>query len=62
MTTNRQDNGQQLYTNWRHTISGIDIELKEQQFMNDEIEYYKEVKTKLKKNAYAEDKKPRYFR
>ncbi len=62
MMTSRKDNGRQLDTNWRHTISGIDIELKEKQFMNDEVEYYKEVKTKSKKNAHAEDRKLRCFR
>lgn len=61
-TTNLKDDIQQLSANWQHKISGIDIELKEKQFMNDEIEYYKEVKTKSKKNAHAEDKKPRFFR
>lgn len=62
MTTNRENNGQPLYENWRYSISGIDIEFKEQQFMNDELEYYKEIKTKPKKNAHAEDRKPRYLR
>jgi len=61
-TTNLDDDRQQLGTNWQYKISGIDIELKEKQFMNDEVEYYKEVKTKSKKNAHAEDKKPRFFR
>lgn len=62
MTFSIKDNVQQLDTNWQHKISGVDIELKERQFMNDEVEYYKEVKTKSKKNAHAEDKKTRYFR
>ncbi|MGZ4977502.1 MAG: hypothetical protein ACXV8O_10135 [Methylobacter sp.] len=59
---NFEDDTQQLGTNWRYKISGIEIELKEQQFMNDEIEYYKELKTKSKKNSHAEDKNPRFFR
>jgi hypothetical protein len=58
----RIEDGQQLDTNWRHKIPWIDIELKEKQFMNDELEYYKEVKTKSKKNAHAEVKNPRFFR
>lgn len=53
---------QQADANWRHKISGIDIEFKEKQFMHDEVEYYKVIKTKLKKNAYAEDKKTKFFR
>lgn len=48
--------------NWQHKISGIDIELKEKQFMHDELEYYKVIKTKVKKNAYTDDKKTRSFR
>lgn len=62
MATCREDDGRQLDTSWQHKIPRIDIELKEKQFMNDEAEYYKEVKTKSKKNAHAEDKKPRFFR
>lgn len=58
MTTDIEDDGQY----WLYTISGVDIELKEKQFMNDEVEYYKEVKTKSKKNAHAEDKKLRFSR
>ncbi|MFZ2404512.1 MAG: hypothetical protein ACXWT1_07270 [Methylobacter sp.] len=61
MATN-EDDGQPLDINWRHKISGIEIELKEKQFMNKEVEYYKEVKTKSKKNAHAEDKVFRFFR
>ncbi len=61
-TTNLDDDKQQLGTSCPHKISGIDIELKEKQFMNDEVEYYKEVKTKSKKNTHAEDKKTRFFR
>lgn len=53
---------QQSGANWQHKISGVDIELKEKQFMHDEVEYYKVIKTKLKKNAYADDKKPKSFR
>ena len=60
--TNLDDDIQQLGANWQYKISGIDIELKEKQFMNDEVEYYKGVKTKFKKNAHAEDKKPKFFR
>jgi hypothetical protein len=59
---NFEDDIQQLGTDWQYKISGIDIELKEKQFMNAELEYYKEVKTKFKKNAHAEDKKPKFFR
>ena len=62
MATCIEDDGQQLDTNWRHKIPWIDIELKEKQFMNDELEYYKEVKAKSKKNAHAEAKNPRGFR
>ncbi len=61
-TINWEDDMQQLGTNWKYKISGIEIELKEKQFMNGEIEYYKEVKNKSKKNAHAEDKKLRFFR
>ncbi len=57
-----EDDRQQLDENWQHNISWIDIELKEKQFMHDEIEYYKEAKTKAKKNAHAEAKKTRFFR
>ena len=62
MATNIENGGQQLNSNWQYKISGIDIELKEKQFMNDELEYYKELKTKAKKNAHAENRKPRFFR
>lgn len=61
MATN-EDDGQRLGTTWKHKISGIEIELQEKQFMNKEVEYYKEVKTKSKKNAHAEDKTYRFFR
>lgn len=47
---------------WQYKISGIEIELKEKQFMNDDFEYYKEVKTKSKKNAHAESKKLKFLR
>jgi len=53
---------QQSGANWQHKISGVDIELKEKQFMHDEVEYYKEIKTKLKKYVYADDKKTKSFR
>lgn len=53
---------QQSGANWQHKISWVDIELKEKQFMYDEIEYYKEIKTKLKKYVYADDKKTKSFR
>ncbi|MDP1773283.1 MAG: hypothetical protein Q8L15_13465 [Methylobacter sp.] len=62
MVTCVEDDGQQLDANWQHKIPWIDIELKEKQFMHDEVEYYKEVKTKSKKNAHAETKTPRFFR
>ncbi|MGR9013403.1 MAG: hypothetical protein ACU83U_07145 [Gammaproteobacteria bacterium] len=62
MATLIEDDGQQLDQNWRYRIPWIDIELKEKQFMNDDLEYYKEVKTKSKKNSHAENKKPRGFR
>lgn len=62
MVTCIEDDGQQLDINWRHKIPWIDIELKEKQFMHDEVEYYKEAKTKSKKNAHAETRKPRIFR
>ena len=62
MTICIEDEEQQLDTNWQHKIPWIDIELKEKQFMHDELEYYKEVKTKSKKNAHAETKIPRFFR
>lgn len=61
MVTNEED-GQLLDTDWPHKISRIDIDLKEKQFMHDEVEYYKEAKTKSKKNAHAENKNPRFFR
>jgi hypothetical protein len=48
---------------WPYKISGIDIELKEKQFMNDEFEYYKEVKTKPKRNStHTECKKFKFLR
>jgi len=62
MATTYIEDGQQLDANRQHKIPWIDIELKEKQFMNDELEYYKEVKTKSKKNAHAEAKNPRFFR
>ncbi|MFI3157018.1 MAG: hypothetical protein QX199_12775 [Methylococcaceae bacterium] len=55
MTTNIESDEQQFSINWRHKISGIDIEQQEMQFINDEVEYYKLLKTKSKKNSYAED-------
>lgn len=61
MVTNEED-GLLLDADWPHKISRIDIDLKEKQFMHDEVEYYKEVKTKSKKNAHAENKDPRFFR
>ena len=48
--------------NGQNKISSVDIELKEKQFMHDEFEYYKVLKTKLKRNAYADEKKPKSFR
>jgi hypothetical protein len=62
MATCKENDRQQLNTHWQHKISGIEIELKEKQFMNDELEYYKEVKTKSKKNAHAESNKLRFLR
>lgn len=62
MATCKEDNRQYFNTHWQHKISGIDIELKEKQFMNDELEYYKEVKAKPKKNSHAESKKLRFLR
>jgi hypothetical protein len=62
MVTAIENDEQSLDTSWQHKISGIDIEFKEKQFMNDEVEYYKELKTKSKKNAHAENKIPRSFR
>lgn len=59
---NLDDDIQQLGTDWQYKISGIDIELKEKQFMTAEFEYYKEAKTKFKKNAHAEYKKLKFFR
>jgi hypothetical protein len=59
---NLEDDIQQLGSDWQYEIPGIDIELKEKQFMNAEFEYYKEIKTKFKKNTHAEDKKLRFFR
>jgi len=61
-TTHLEEDIQRLATIRQYKIPGIDVELKEKQFMNDEAEYYKEVKTKAKKNAHAEAKKPRFFR
>lgn len=61
MTTKTETNKQQLNINWQHKISGIDIELKEQQFMHDEAEYYKLLKTKSKRNTHAEDRTTRSF-
>jgi len=61
-TINFEDDMQPLRPNWKFKISGIDIELKEKQFMADEVEYYKELKTKSKKNAHAEERGHRFFR
>lgn len=55
-TINLEDEMQQWGASWQYKISGIDIELKEKQFMTDEFEYYKEAKIKSKKNAYAKDR------
>ncbi|WP_333876093.1 hypothetical protein [Methylobacter sp.] len=60
-TIDLEDDMQQLGTNLKYKISGIEIELKEKQFMADEDEYYKEVKTKSKKNAHAEDKETQIY-
>lgn len=61
MTTNIENDERQLNIAWQHKISGTDIELKEMQFMHEEAEYYKLLKTKSKKNAHAEDKTTRFF-
>ena len=55
-TINLEDEMRQLGANGQYKISGIDVELKEKQFMNDEFEYYKEVKIKAKKKACAKDR------
>jgi hypothetical protein len=58
-----ENDQRRLNANWHHKISRTEIELKEKQFMHDEVEYYKEVKTKSKKNTHAaENKNPRFFR
>jgi hypothetical protein len=62
MTARIEDDGQLPDTDRQHKIPLIDIELKENQFMKDELEYYKEVKAKSKKNAHAEIKNIRIFR
>jgi hypothetical protein len=43
-------------------IDGIDIELKEKQFMDVDFEYYKIIKTKSKKNSHAFNNEMRAFR
>ncbi len=60
-TINLEDEMQQLGKSWQYKISGIDVELKEKQFMNDEFEYYKEAKIKSKKNAYTEHRNSDFF-
>ena len=62
METWIDDEGQQLDKNYPYKIPRIDIELKEKQFMHDDLEYYKEVKIKSKKNSHAENKKPKFSR
>lgn len=52
---------EQLDAGGQYKISRMDIELKERQFMLDEIEYYKAIKTKAKKNIHMEDKAFRFF-
>lgn len=37
--------------NWQYKIAGVDIELREKKFMDDEFEYYKSIKTKSKKKV-----------
>lgn len=48
---------QQKNFDWHYKIDGIDIELKEKKFMDDEFEYYKSTKTKSKKKARHEIQK-----
>lgn len=43
-------------------IDGIDIELKEKQFMDVDFEYYKIIKTKSKKNSHAFNNEMKSFR
>lgn len=62
MATCKENDRPQLNAHWQYKISGIEIEFKEKQFMNDELDYYKEAKTKSKKNAHAESKKFRFLR
>ncbi|MDP3877441.1 MAG: hypothetical protein Q8Q50_10705 [Methylobacter sp.] len=53
MAINNKDSGRQLNTNCPHKISWVDVELKEKQFINDEFDYYKAAKAKVKKHARA---------
>jgi len=62
MAAHIEDEGQLLDTDRQHKIPLIDIELREKQFMKDELEYYKEAKAKSRKNAHAETKNIRIFR
>lgn len=56
-----EDDGQLFDANRAHKISGVGSALKGKQFMDDEIEYYKGVKTKSKKNTHAEGKNSGFF-
>lgn len=49
MANDIEEDEQQNHSNCQHKIPWIDIELKEKQFINDEVDYYKAVKTKSKK-------------
>ena len=62
MAARIEDDGQLLDADRQHKISLIDIELKEKQFMKEELEYFKEAKAKARKNTHVEAKNIRIFR
>lgn len=48
--------------NWQYRIADADIEIKEKQFINQQVDYYKAIKSKPKKKSFFEDVKPKSLR
>ncbi|MDO9163779.1 MAG: hypothetical protein Q8N35_18095 [Methylococcaceae bacterium] len=46
---------------WDFKIDDADIEIKENKYINDECNYYKAAKTKIKK-YFSDDNRNKYFR
>lgn len=57
----RADN-HQVAIKWQYKIADVDIEIKENQFINDQAAYYKAAKTKPKKTLTFDEKKSKRFR